>query len=176
MNTLKAIASRKSTRAYKPEQISDQELDIIVSAGAVAPISMGRFDSVHMTIIQNSVFIKKLSLAGGEIFGKPGMETLYGAPCIILVSSKPNEYGNEAGISNTACIIENMCIAATDLGVGSVYIRGAIMALEKNPELLEELNLSEGFNPMAAIAIGYALEPLIETEIMNRRITVSTLK
>ncbi len=176
MDTLKAIASRKSTRGYKPEQITDHELDTIVSAGATAPIGMGQFESVHMTIIQKADFLHKLSLAGGEIFGKPGMETLYGAPSLVLISSKPNEFGTEVGIANSACMIENMCLAATALGVGSVYIMGAIVALNKNAELLAELKLPEGYNPVAAVALGYSVEPLVEAETMTRKITVSTLK
>ncbi len=176
METLKAIASRKSTRGFKPEQILAKELETIVAAGTAAPIAMGQFDHAHITVIQKADFIKKISVAGGEIFGKPGMETLYGAPTLVVVSAKPNQFGNEAGIANSACIIENMCLAATDLGVGSVYIMGAIAGVKKNPELLSELNLQEGFSPVAAVALGYPLEPLEQKEEINRRIEVSTIQ
>ena len=37
MNTLEAIAKRKSTRSYKAEQISEDALATIIKAGCSAP-------------------------------------------------------------------------------------------------------------------------------------------
>ncbi len=58
MNTLEAIAKRKSTRDYKPMQISEEELNAIIKAGCSAPIAMAKFDSLHITVIQNEEFLK----------------------------------------------------------------------------------------------------------------------
>ena len=39
---LTAIASRRSCRAYKPEQITAEELNAVTAAGTWAPTAMGR--------------------------------------------------------------------------------------------------------------------------------------
>lgn len=44
MNTLEAISKRKSTREYKPEQISKENLDVVLKAGMYAPVAMARYD------------------------------------------------------------------------------------------------------------------------------------
>ena len=46
MNTLEAIATRKSTRAYTPEQISEEALDTILKAASAAPIAMAKYDKI----------------------------------------------------------------------------------------------------------------------------------
>ncbi len=40
METLKAISLRKSVRAYKPEQIPDDILDMIINAGLKSSSSL----------------------------------------------------------------------------------------------------------------------------------------
>lgn len=60
MELMKAIAMRKSTRSYKSEQISDESLNTIINAGCAAPVGMGAYNSVHLTVIQNSDLLDKL--------------------------------------------------------------------------------------------------------------------
>ncbi len=38
MDTLTAIATRRSTRMYKPEQISDSQLQTVLAAGWASPV------------------------------------------------------------------------------------------------------------------------------------------
>ncbi len=159
METLKAIALRKSTRSYKPEQISEQELDTILEAGLVAPVAMGDHGSIHITAVQNPELLGKIVKAAAEFFSKPESNPLYGAPTLIIVSAKntstpAREYGN------ASCVIENMSLASTDIGVGNVYIMGAMAALAYHPDLVEALQLPEGFVPVAALAVGYATTDL----------------
>ena len=40
--TLETIKSRRSCRAYKPEQITDEELNAVLEAGTYAASAMGR--------------------------------------------------------------------------------------------------------------------------------------
>ena len=53
MNTLEAIAKRKSTRNYTPEQIPEEALAVILKAGFAAPVAMAKYDSLHITVVQN---------------------------------------------------------------------------------------------------------------------------
>lgn len=60
MNTLEAINKRVTCRAYKPEQISEEALETILKAGMAAPVASAKYDSMHITVVENeAVFFKE---------------------------------------------------------------------------------------------------------------------
>ena len=61
MNTLEAIAKRKSTREYKDVQITEEALDAILKAGFASPVAMARYDSLHITVVQNQELLKNVT-------------------------------------------------------------------------------------------------------------------
>ncbi|OBR97144.1 MULTISPECIES: nitroreductase family protein [Clostridium] len=176
MEMMKAIAVRKSTRNYKSEQISDDSLNIVLNAGCAAPVGMGAYDSVHLTVIQNSTLLDKITKATANAFGSPNMKPFYGAPTLIVVSGKANDKAPHIEIANAACVIENMALAATDIGLGSVYLWGFLASFSKEKELLKELNLPEGFVPVSGIALGYPTEPLTKEKELKQTIKINTIK
>lgn len=166
MELMKAIALRKSTRSYKSEQINDEALNTIINAGCAAPVGNGAYDTVHLTIIQNSALLNKIAKTSANIFGNPNANPLYGAPTLVIISGKPNDKFPNAEIANAACIIENMALAATNIGIGSVYLLGIISAFHEDKELLSSLDLPESFIPASAVALGYPTEPFtLEKEL-----------
>ena len=153
------LFSRCSCRSYTAEPVSSAELDAVLAAGNAAPVGMGAYHTVHMTVIRNREFLSSLSKATAAFMKRDG-DPLYGAPTLILISAKPGmpptiEY------QNTGTIIENMMLAATDLGLGSVYLMGAIAALKTDPDLVAKLELPEGFVPIAAMALGHPTTPAV---------------
>ena len=66
METLKSISLRKSVRSYKPEQISDAVLENIINAGFKAPVASSKYDSLHITVIQNTEIIKKIVVSAAN--------------------------------------------------------------------------------------------------------------
>lgn len=175
MEMMKVIAMRKSTRSYKPEQISDECLNNIIKAGCAAPVGNGAYDTVHLTVIQNSHLLNKIAKTAASLFGAPDTNPLYGAPTLIIVSGIPNKQFPNIEIANTSCIIENMALAATDAGIGSVYILGALCAFNEDKELFEELNLPEGFIPISGIALGYPVEMLVQAKELKQTIQVKRI-
>ncbi|WP_110955045.1 nitroreductase family protein [Anaerosinus massiliensis] len=174
METLKTIAMRKSTRSYKSEQISEQELDTILCAGCAAPVGNGAYGDVHLTVIQKIELLNNMTKIAANGFGDPALKPFYGAPTVVMVSVKKNK------LANVACIIETMHLAATDLGLGSVYLSGFLKPFLANDKLLKELigelQLPEGFSPVSAIALGYPTEPLTEIKESKKKITVNTIR
>ena len=160
MNTLEAIAKRVSVRSYQPEQIPEDALHAIIKAGMAAPVSSGAYDSLHLTVIQDSAFLKEIGDAVNElIFQMLGrrMNKKFGAPTMNVVSSKPSHVpGME--MANAANVAENMVLAATDLGIGNIMWAAAPGAIARNPGLLAKLKLPEGFRPVLAVSLGYAAE------------------
>ena len=51
--TLETIKKRRSCRAYKPEQITDEELNAVLEAGTYAASAMGR-QSAKIVVVQDA--------------------------------------------------------------------------------------------------------------------------
>ena len=171
MTMMETICSRKSIRSYTGENITNAELAVILKAANAAPVGMGQFDSLHLTVITNEEILKKIEATAAAMFGKPDMHPLYGAPTLILVSSRqPAPMMENVAFSNAAIMAHNMALAATELGVGTCYIWGATAAMSRNAELLAELKLPEGFIPCCAMAFGKTADTYELREITEGKI------
>lgn len=58
-------------------------------------------------------------------------------------------------IADVGCILENMQLAATDIGLGSVYLWALLNRIPQSPQFVASLELPEGFKPVSALALGY---------------------
>jgi nitroreductase len=163
--TLKTIKSRRSFRAYKPEQIKDEELQTILEAGRYAP-SGGGTQPWHFTVIQRSDVLQKINLACKETMLKSGnkmfeeraradnFSIFYHAPTLIIVS------GDEKAITpqqDCALALGNMFLAAESIEIGSCWIHALSMLLngDAGKELRKELGLPEGYKVQGSGAFGY---------------------
>lgn len=154
METMQAIAARKSTRSFQPDQIPESALDAVLNAGCAAPVGMAAYETLHLTVVQDKTLIQKISnLASG---GKS--DIFYGAPTVIIISSKAPPVPG-LNYSNAGCIAENMLLAATDFGIANIYIFGTIRAFYALPMLLDDLEIPRGYQPVASVALGYPQEP-----------------
>jgi len=160
MDAIQSILSRKSTRSYKVEQIGAEELKAILDAGMAAPVGSGAYDSLHLTVVQNpEIFSQINQVVSDLIFNMLGrrMNKDFGAPTMIFVSSKPAvmpglEY------ANAACVLENMAIAATSLGIDNIIWGGAAAAVAQSAELSQKLGIPAEFKPLLCISLGYGTE------------------
>lgn len=171
METLKVIEIRKSTRSYKSEQIKDELLNAVIHAGVLAPVGAGEYDKLHLTIIQNRKILEKYSNKAFELMN---MKPFYGAPTVIIVSGTKRRAPN-IEYMDAACIIENMHLAATDLGLGSVYLYGFLNIFNSDTRLLNELGLPEGYYPLSGIALGYPTEPLAKRADNRKTISINKI-
>ncbi len=175
METSKTIKTRKSTRSFTGA-LSEEDLQTVLMAGQAAPIGMGKFDQMHMTVIRCKDLLSEIGHAGGELFGNPDMDALYGAPCLILISTQiPDPAAGNVPYSNCACMAENMTLMATDIGLGSCLIWGAVGALNTKPELVAKLDLPEGFTACCGIIIGETDDELTERDVPADKIGVSCI-
>lgn len=174
MNTLEAIAKRKSTRNYKPEQIPEEALQTILKAASAAPVAMAKYDSLHITVVQTPELLTKINIATADMMEKAfgfRKNPDFGAKTLIFVSStevhRPGTDHANAGI-----VMENMILAATALGIDSVILGGAPSAVANDPELMKELGIPEGFRPLLGCFLGYGAEdtPVKEHSIAVNRV------
>jgi len=173
METLKAMKTRKSTRSYTGS-LSEADLQAVLIAGEAAPIGMGKYEEMHMTVIRDQELMNEINASAAAFFKNPEMVPLYGAPCLILISTKiENPAMGNVPFSDAAVMAENMTLMATDIGIGSCLIWGAIAGLNSNPALVEKLGLPEGHTPCCGVVVGDTTESFVERDIPEDRITVS---
>ena len=69
--TLETIKNRRSCRAYKPEQITDEELNAVLEAGTYAASGKGR-QSAKIVVVQDAATRARLSRMNAQIMGSSG--------------------------------------------------------------------------------------------------------
>ena len=95
--TLKDLKERRSIRAYKPEQIKEEELQKILEAGTYAPTGMGK-QSPKIVVVQDKETREYLSELNAKYFpGGGGSDPFYGAPTVLVVLACAGE-SDECGI------------------------------------------------------------------------------
>ncbi|MCD7906195.1 MAG: nitroreductase family protein [Clostridium sp.] len=123
MQTLEAIAKRKSTRNFDPNKaVPDEIVDLVVKAGCQAPIGGNQRDSLHLTVCRNRDILDEINQFTAAAMKIDPRDFFYGAPMAIFVSAAPKQMAPSVEYVNTGCVIENMLIAATDAGVDNIYL------------------------------------------------------
>jgi Nitroreductase len=124
--------------------------------------------------VQNPVLLKRIVAATAKVLAKDGYDALYGAPTLIIISAKRDEFLTEGlAYANAACIAENMLLAATDLGVGSVYLFTVLRGLLADKNLMKYLGLGDELKPVSSVALGYAVEPLVAGDFKKAAMKIS---
>ena len=152
MNFLEIIRTRRSCRSYKPEQITDEQLNAILEAGTYAPTSRG-LQSPFIVAVQNKNLLDRLAKMNAEVMGV-STNPYYDAPTNILVfvpADAPN------GIQDASLVLENMMLAAHAQGLGSCWIHREreMFATEEGKELMKQWGLPDGLVGIGALSVGY---------------------
>jgi nitroreductase len=155
-STLKDLKARRSIRAYKPEQITDEELDAILEAGTYAASGMGSQSAV-IVAVQNKTLINKLQKLNADVLKDPRAKPFYGAPTVVNVLVDKTK---STPVENGSLVIGNILNAAAALGVGSCYINRAkeVFAAPEGQALLQKWGLSKNYVGIGHVILGYAAE------------------
>lgn len=173
MEALKLMKCRKSVRSYTGT-LKEEQLKAVLNAGQAAPVGMGKYETMHLTVIRDKEFLHEIDRNAAEFMGDPSRTPLYGAPCLILISTQiPDPTVSNVPHSNAAIMAEHMALSAVDMGLGSCLIWGAVAALNTKPELVAKLGLPEGHTACCGVVIGETNEVLSEREIDETRVSVS---
>ncbi len=118
--TIKTLCARRSCRSYKPEQITEAELDAVLEAGTYAPTGMN-LQSPVMVAVQNAEDIKTLSRMNAAVMGIDS-DPFYGAPTVIVVLA---DKSRGTYIEDGSLVMGNLMNAAYSIGLGSCWIHRA---------------------------------------------------
>lgn len=155
--TIETLVARRSIRKYKPEQITDSELQQILAAGMNAPSGKG-LQPVTMVVVQDKDTIAKLTAMNARIMGTDS-DPMYGAPTIIVVLTDP-EISPANAWSDGCLVLGNLMNAAASLQIGSCWINRAKEEFDspEGKKLLREWNLPEHLIGVGHCILGYPAE------------------
>lgn len=177
MDTLKAIALRQSVRAYKTDQIAEEALETILKAACAAPVGRAKYENLQLTVIQDQAKLDQIREACGGAMDDPNANPTYSAPTLIIVSTRlENDEIMPISVANASCVVENMHLAATDLGLGSIFLFGFVRALNMQNQLGPMINLPKGWAPVAALGVGYAANELNERKLALGKIRTDYIR
>ena len=154
---LALLKTRRSGRAYKPEQIQPQELDAVLEAGTYAPTGMG-MQSPVIVAVQSPQYRRAVMELNQKARGMEG-DPYYGAPTIVLVLADP---ARGTCVEDASCVLCTMMEAAHAVGLASCWIHGEreMFQLPEGKALLREWGLPQDLRGVGSLALGYAAGPL----------------
>jgi len=152
--TIQDLKERRSIRSYKAEQIKDEELEMILEAGAYAPTGMGR-QSPIMVAIQDAETIAKLSKMNAEVFGNTDIDPFYGAPTVVVILADPTI---PTCVEDGSLVMSNLMNAAQSIGVASCWIHRAKEEFdsEEGKQLLKMWGITGDYIGVGHCILGYA--------------------
>ena len=148
--TINNLITRRSVRSFQKEQISEEQLNEILTAGTYAASGMGR-QSAIMVVIQNPEIIKRLSKLNAAIMDSEN-DPFYGAPTVVVV----------LGDSTIGTYLN----AANAVGVDSCWIHRAkeVFMSTEGKELLKQWGIDEKYVGIGNCILGYGKEPKPEAK------------
>ncbi len=174
MNTLDAIAARRSIRKFKGNPLPDEALQAILTAATQAPSGKNR-QPWRFVVVQGDKRAEMICVmregiakakAQGENLGSSvwSANVMGQAPVTVFVfnpqgmhpwqaRSVEQMFNDVVNIQSIGAAIQNMLLAAQDLGIGSLWICDVFYAYEELCAWLGEQG-----QMIAAVSLGYADE------------------
>lgn len=154
------IITRHSCRNYTNQDISKEDLDMILQAGIYAPSGMNR-QSWQFTVIRSQENIQEVAEVVRSAADRAADYNFYAPNVIVLVS---NERDNSNGIADTACAMENMFLMANSLGISGCWINQlkGICDEPKVRDVLKKFKVPDNHVVWAIADLGYAAVPAKE--------------
>lgn len=167
---LDAIMNRRSVRNYSDREVPDELIEKLIDAGIHAPSALALFPW-SFVVVKNKEILKEISdfvkpviikslknsETGGmtkkylEMVGEEGFSIFYNAPCVMFVLGR-----NDLAFSDIDCSLcaQNIILSAYSFGLGTCWI-GSAAYLEKNPKLVSDLGIPDGYHIVAPLVLGY---------------------
>ena len=151
METLQAISTRRSIRKFTSEPVSDEDLDTLLWAAMAAP-SASNEHPWRFVVARERGMLGRLSKA------TPFAGPLAAAPLGIVVCADQKVLRHQGfWVIDCAAAIENLLLAARDVGLGGVWIGVHPMAPLSLAVRLA-VGLPRHVKPHSMIALGHPAE------------------
>jgi nitroreductase len=171
VDTLKAIETRRSIRKFKPDPVNREVLEKILTAGTLAPsgknkqpwkfyvIQGDKRQEMTREMQKGMNRLDALGISTGS--ARYSLHVLAHAPATILVFNPAGKhpllkrdtletYMDVVDIQSVGAAIQNMLLAAVELGLGSLWICDVFFGYEELCDWLGEKG-----QMIAAVSLGY---------------------
>ncbi|GFD75997.1 MULTISPECIES: nitroreductase family protein [Tenacibaculum] len=176
------ILTRRSIRKYTDQQVSKAQLDTVMKSALFAPSALNK-QPWEVRVIQNQELLTEinnrfLNYAQGKEFQgsaaryrEPGFSIFHSAPTLIVIAR--NKSSNISYL-DSGIILQNILLSAhaIDLGTCPLGTLVPILNLEENKDILELLNIPEGFEVAINVALGYPDEQPVAPKRYPDRIKI----
>lgn len=145
------IFKRRSIRQYTDENITSEQLELLLRAGMAAP-------SAHNKQPWEFIVVNERENLNYLADNHPYAKMLKKAPlCIVVCGNKEKQPLEGFYVQDCSAAIQNILLQAQDMGLGSVWI-----GLHPYEELMNvirnKFNVPENVVPIAMISIGHPAE------------------
>ncbi len=167
MNTIESIEKRRSIRNFKNDEISKEIVEDILNCGRLAPSAKNRQpwyfvivkgktkDRIADLMIDytnnndDTIERKRIGYASSV---NPTANVIKQVPILVLILREKNDNWIVGDNLSIGACVENMCLRATDLGIGSLWIRDTVYVASDVAKMLGH----EAMELNCALALGYA--------------------
>jgi nitroreductase len=149
---LQNLKERRSIRKYKPEPITEAELDAVLEAGTYAPTGMG-WQSPLMVAVTNQEDVAALSRMNAAVMGRDG-DPFYGAKTVIIVFADADK---GTGVEDATLVMGNLLNAAHAVGLGSCWVNRAkeVFDTDEGKALLAKWGITGNWTGVGHCILGY---------------------
>ena len=148
MYTLQAIEKRRSIRKFQDKTISAEQINVLLKAAMLAPTARNCQE-------WEFVVVKDRSVLNALKEAHPHAQMLSTADCAIVVcADTEREWEDGYWTGDCGAATENILLAATDIGLGSVWL-GVYPNKERMQSIAQILSLPSHVKPFNLIALGY---------------------
>jgi len=149
---IQTIFRRRSIRKYTDQPVDEATLTLLLQAAMAAPTATNSQPWEFIVVTEKETMYR---IRGKLLFAR------YNAPAAMIVCGNPSVANSSSGerywVQDCSAATENILIAATALGLGTVWI-----GIHPLPSLIkpirEILSIPEQVTPLATIYVGYPAE------------------
>jgi nitroreductase len=145
--TIKAIKTRRSHRAYLGKPVTKEMLSEIIDCARLAPSAVN-IQPWEFVVVTDKAMLKKISELA--TYGK----FIKNAGACVIVLCKESDYYLEDGCAAT----ENILIAAESLDIGSCWVAGNNKSYCK--DIMEAIGTPKGYKIASILSLGYYEKPV----------------
>lgn len=162
METFDTLHKRCSLKAHiSNQEIEPEKIDMILEAGRLAPSARNN-QPWHFIVVQDRKKVEQLT----RVFSESN-QVIIGAPVILVVCGRAADDvvrdGKEYYLFDVALAVENMVLAATDLGIIT-----HLMTAFDEAQVKFILGIPEDFRAVVATPLAYPVEPTYEDAAKDR--------
>ncbi|MCQ2440105.1 MAG: nitroreductase [Oscillospiraceae bacterium] len=150
--TLEVIRTRRSVKSYSDQSVPRELVEKVCEAGTWAPCGMGKQAPIILAVTNKELRDRIAKLNAAVMGGKN--DPFYGAPVVLVVLANKavGTYLYDGSLT-----MENMMLAAHDLGLGACWIHRAkeVFASEEGKAILKDLGVEGDYEGIGNCILGY---------------------